>query len=456
MPQSFTPAPGSAINTAQDGAGPGSVYNVTTLQRITARPFPPGLVIQPATGRGSVTDATKVLDLLGNQASISADFLNLDFKLTQEAESPGIHTVGSQLLGVARGVYHNGCTWQGGGICYSAVNDASGRPSYMGWTDCRFRQAAEVLLQLTNCDRVTVQRCLFDDVGYGGNPGRLSMDRLHALYANNDVTVLKTIDNVVTRARGGGLRCGGERCSGNLVVDAGFSIVLHSGSRQCYANTLTLVHHPGLNPDGTYSYTGGGIKVSAGNGCLIQGNVLNHAGPATKGQQLYGIGLSDDKDGHGTTNCTLSGNTVYDWAAAGDDGIVRGCCLGIGATSGQGCTVTNEVYQQVRGGALIEVQGDPRRVAWGRNTYFSTDPKPFYANGRWMTFQEWQAASGDLNSVWKRTDLRLPTPSEACRSVLGSAGTDPGREIADAVMADWGKRRAVIDALRGVVTGTRA
>lgn len=433
----LTPQLGTAFNFAEHpGLEAGSTIDLpASVLRITGRPIPAETTICPASGRTRIANPTLALDLAAFAPTVGVKLSNLDLDIGLLSESPGTATCAAQFSGPLENLTLSGLRIKGGSGGLSLVGDHHGSPDWFTLTDSHLWDQGAIGLYLTNLTRAHIERCSFDNQGWDDPLGR-TPDRLHALYANEDVRELILRACLFTRSRLGSARAAGENCTDCTFLDCGSGPIAHSGTRTIRGAIVQGSHHPGAGVAGGY-----GVNASNGLDLDIRLNYVAHAGPETGGSNLWGIAVHRDRRQDGSMGSygrvRVCGNRVYDWSWGGS-----GCCVGFGAGMEDICHLTDNTLQQPNGGLLVDVEvaEDLDKIVFARNRYFSTTAAPFRVGGRLMTWEQFRELTGDTTSTWERVPYADPlwTVDRYCREVLKVApGPHPASTFAAACRADW-------------------
>ena len=402
--------------------------------RVVLRPIGPGMVLDPGAARATVLDPTLGLDAYAaNAGDGPVTVRNIDFR------AEGIRAnLGAQFLDAIDQLSISACSFVGWdrGLACERVSAATGLTRF-SFDGLHFKDCGTVCLILGDARGGRITRSIFDTGGWDPQGERIDPQQTHLLYINPENCEDITVDGCLfNNGRMNNTRCCGTVFSRNVSINGGCGVLGAHITRSIASNVVTLTHDPAFG----VAAGGMGINADSPNGLAISGNLVVHAGSSATGN-LYGIGV------HGTySNVAMVANVVFDWFNGS-----QGCGIGFGDNPGPNCQCTQNIVQMPNGGKCVEVKsGDIRNIRFGGNLYWSTDPEPFVVNGRAMTFDEWQALTGDTTSRFVQVQFADPGRGieRFVGEVLGIPVSLPGSQFCDACRLYPGLIRAFAQYIR--------
>ncbi len=268
-------------------------------------------------------------------------------------------------------------------------------------------------------DGLLVEECIFDHNGWRrGVSGANANIFNHNMYLHEASTGVVTRGNVTTRASATGIlqRAGGisenNLCLGNPVA------IFHGQTDQPGVQARGAVRNNVILDSrdiASDTLRGFGIWLGASRNTDVYGNVIAHQ--RTGSGNVNGITVEG-----AMVSVAVYRNIVYDWSTPTGS---NGSALAANLTTARGISITDNQFQQVQGGFLIDDAGQPPGDVgslFGRNCYFTANQPPhqfFYG----VVYSGWLQMSGEPWSTFVRT--HLPAPERTIETYMASLGMEP-------------------------------
>lgn len=268
-------------------------------------------------------------------------------------------------------------------------------------------------------DGLLIEECVFDYNGWRrGVPGAQADIFNHNMYLHESGTNFVTRGNISARGSATGiLQRSGGTCENNLLlmnptgVFLGISEVAGSVTRNALRNNVVLDARD-IDSD---TPRGLGIWLGGTRHTEVYGNIVAHQRTGSQNVNAFNLESS-------LLSVAVYRNIVYDWTGAPD---INGLAVALDMSDARGVQITDNQFQQVNGGFLVELSGQAGAdlgSIFGRNHYFTSNAPPhqfYYATD----YPLWVQTSDEPWSSFGRT--AFPDPNRTIETYMASLGLTP-------------------------------
>lgn len=271
-------------------------------------------------------------------------------------------------------------------------------------------------------DNLLIEECVFDYNGWRrGVPGAQANIFNHNMYLHESSTGVVTRGNITARAaatgilqRSGGISENNLSLLNPVGIFGGYTERPGVQARGAIRNNVILDARD-IESDAPRGF---GIWLGASRDTDVYGNIISHQRAGTG--NVNGIAIEGE-----VVSVAVYQNVVYDWTIGPD---ANGASLSLNLTNARGITITDNKFQQPRGGFLVEYAGQPAGdtgPVFGRNVYYTQNAPPhqfFYGTD----YSTWLLNSDE---PWSRyAPITFPAPERTIETYMASLGLPPTLE----------------------------